>query len=486
MLHNIHKDAIILPFVMVRDEMSCSFTLTISAQKDMLETKLESEIHSKERKRETMSKQITAIIVGAGHRAILYSLYALEHPDELKIVGVADPDPIRRKKVAEMHGFGEEMCFKNAEELAARPKLADAVINGTMDRQHVPTAVPLLRAGYDMLLEKPFAISEEEVNYLYKVVKETGRKVMICHVLRYAPFYVAIKQRLLSGEIGDIINIQATEHVSYHHLAVSFVRGKWGNEEKCGAPMLLAKCCHDMDLIMWLKSGVSPKQIASFGSDFQFDPAKKPAGAGKRCLVDCQCEETCLYSAKKHYLDHPDRWAFYVWDCLENIEEPTLEDKRKSLMTDNIHGRCVWDCEHTVVDHQSVLMNFADGATATLNMIGGTAKPERNIHIIGTKGEIKGVFDDSVFTVRTIDTASEKGWNEEVVDLKIGGDKSGMTGSHGGGDLRLVEDFVHVLQGEEPSISCTTIKDSINGHLGVFCAERARKESAVIPMPDIR
>ena len=147
-----------------------------------------------------MRKQITAIIVGAGHRAILYSLYALEHPDELKIVGVADPDPIRRKKVAEMHGFGEEMCFRSAEELAARPKLADAVINGTMDRQHVPTAVPLLRAGYDMLLEKPFAISEEEVNYLYKVVKETGRKVMICHVLRYAPFYV---NQAETAERGD-------------------------------------------------------------------------------------------------------------------------------------------------------------------------------------------------------------------------------------------------------------------------------------------
>ena len=107
---------------------------------------------------------------------------------------------------------------------------------------------------------------------------------MICHVLRYAPFYVAVKERLLAGEIGDIINIQATEHVSYHHLAVSFVRGKWGNEEKCGAPMLLAKCCHDMDLIMWLKSGVAPRQVASFGSDFQFDPAKKPGSAGKRCL----------------------------------------------------------------------------------------------------------------------------------------------------------------------------------------------------------
>ena len=398
-----------------------------------------------------MAKQITAIIVGAGHRALLYSLYALQNPEKFKIVGVADPDPIRRRKTAEMHGFGEDMCFESAEALAERPRLADAVINGTMDTQHVKTAVPLLRRGYDMLLEKP----------------------------------VAVKERLLAGEIGDIINIQATEHVSYHHLAVSFVRGKWGNEEKCGAPMLLAKCCHDMDLIMWLKSGVAPRQVASFGSDFQFDPAKKPAGAGKRCLVDCGIEENCLYSAKKHYIDHPDRWSFYVWDCLEHLEKPTIEDKIQSLKTDNIHGRCVWDCEHTVVDHQSVAINFADGATATLNMIGGTAKAERNLHIIGTKGEIKGVFDDSVFTVRTIDTASESGWREEVVDLAIGGDKSGMTGSHGGGDLRLVEDFVRVLQGEQPSISCTNINDSLNGHLAVFRAEKSRRTGTVAEMPQL-
>ena len=177
-----------------------------------------------------MAKQITAIIVGAGHRALLYSLYALQNPEKFKIVGVADPDPIRRRKTAEMHGFGEDMCFESAEALAERPRLADAVINGTMDTQHVKTAVPLLRRGYDMLLEKPFAVNEDEMWELQRVAGETGRRVMICHVLRYAPFYVAVKERLLAGEIGDIINIQATEHVSYHHLAVSFVRGKWGNE----------------------------------------------------------------------------------------------------------------------------------------------------------------------------------------------------------------------------------------------------------------
>lgn len=431
-----------------------------------------------------MSKQITAIIVGAGHRALLYSSYALQHPEELKIVGVADPDPIRRGKAAQMHGFGEDMCFESAEALAARPKLADAIINGTMDTQHIPTSIPLLRRGYDMLLEKPFAVNESEIWQLQEVARQTGRKVMICHVLRYAPFYAAIKERLLSGQIGDIINIQCTEHVSYHHLAVSFVRGKWGNEEKCGAPMLLAKCCHDLDLIMWLMSGIAPKRVCSFGSDFQFDPAKKPEGAGKRCMVDCKIEADCPYSAKKHYIDHPDRWGFYVWDCLEHLESPTIEDKIQSLKTDNIHGRCMWDCEHTVVDHQSVLIDFADGATATLNMIGGASKPERNIHILGTRGEIKGVFDDSVFVVRKLDNASELGWTEETVDLKIGGDKSGMNGSHGGGDLRLVEDFVRVLQGQTPSISCTSINDSINGHLAVFRAERSRKTGKVVSMEE--
>lgn len=432
-----------------------------------------------------MSKQITAIIVGAGHRALLYSLYALQHPEDLKIIGVADPDPVRRKKVAQMHSFGEDMCFESADALSKHPKLADAIINGTMDTQHIPTSVPLLQRGYDILLEKPFAVNEEEMWRFQQAVQETGRKVMICHVLRYAPFYVAIKERLNAGEIGDIINIQVTEHVSYHHLAVSFVRGKWGNEQICGAPMLLAKCCHDMDLIMWLMSGVAPKQVASFGSDFQFDPAKKPAGAGKRCMVDCAVEEQCLYSAKKHYIDHPDRWGFYVWDCLEHLDNPTIEDKIHSLKTDNIHGRCVWDCNHTVVDHQSVLLNFANGATATLNMIGGTSKPERNIHIIGTKGEIKGVFDDSIFVVRRINNGVEQGWTEETVDLNIGGDKSGMTGSHGGGDLRLVEDFVRVLQGRQPSISCTSIHDSIYGHLSVFRAEQSRKTGSVVDIPAI-
>ena len=428
-----------------------------------------------------MAKKITAVIVGAGHRSMLYGRYASEHPDEFQIVGVADPDPVRRRRAAERFSVPGERCYESAEELAVHPQFADAVINGTMDNQHVKTAIPLLYKGYHMLLEKPFAVNEKEIWQLADAVKKTDRKVMICHVLRYAPFYASIKNEILKGTVGDIINIQLTEHVSYHHLSAAYVRGKWNNEVACGASMLLAKCCHDVDLLMWFKSGIAARRVSSFGSDFQFSPEKIPANAGTRCMADCQVEAACDYSARKLYIDHPDRWGFYVWDRLP--DNAGIEDKIRSLEEDNPHGLCAWKCGHNVVDHQSVMLEFSDGATATLNMIGGTAKAERNIHIVGTNGEIKGVFDDSIFTIRRIDHTKPDGWAEQTVDLAIGGDTSGMNGSHGGGDLRMVKDFVHVLQGEKPSVSYTGLSDSINGHLAVFLAEQARKNFRVMDFP---
>jgi predicted dehydrogenase len=173
-----------------------------------------------------MSRQVSAIIVGAGHRGIGYGSYSISHPEELKIVGVADPDDVRREKARVKFDLPAENCFRTAEELAQRPRFADAVINGTMDREHVPTTLPLLDAGYDVLLEKPICPTREELLTLLHAVRHTGRRLMIGHVLRYAPFYVAVKKRVLAGEIGEIISVNTTERVSYHHMAVAFVRGK--------------------------------------------------------------------------------------------------------------------------------------------------------------------------------------------------------------------------------------------------------------------
>ncbi len=430
------------------------------------------------------SKPVTAIIVGAGHRAFVYSELAKTNPELLKIVGVADPNPVRRKKAMDYFGFSEDMCFDSAQALAEKGRLADTVINGTMDEQHLETAIPLLNAGYDMLLEKPFAVCEEDMRQIVECAKKNNSKVMICHVLRYTPFYYAIKEKIVNGEIGDIINIQMTEHVSYHHLSTSYIRGKWANSDKCHTTMLLAKCCHDIDLMMWFMSETKPVSISSFGSKFQFKPENAPENAGTICMKDCPLVDECVYSTKRLYIDHPDRWSFYVWDALEGIENPTIEDKIALMKTDNPYARCIYKCDNNVVDHQSVLVNFASGATGTHNMVGGSAEPRRNIHIIGTKGEIFGNFEESKFTVLKINPSPDAHNEEcdvEEVDLRITGDMVGAYGGHGGGDERLAEDFVKFIKGEKPSLACTSIFDSVAGHLCVYLADKSR-ESGGLPI----
>ncbi len=423
-----------------------------------------------------MEKRLSCIIVGAGHRALNY---ANAHPDKMAVVGVADPSDLRREHAARKFDLDPSRCFRSAEDLAEQPKLADFIINGTMDHQHVPTSLPLLERGYDMLLEKPFATNEEEMWKLVETARRTGGRIAICHVLRYAPFYAAIRRQVADAVIGDIINIQATEHVSYHHMAVGYIRGKWKHTDYCQSTMLMAKSCHDLDLVAWMKTGIHPKRVCSFGSNFQFRPEKAPPGAGTRCLVDCAIEKDCRYSARKHYVDHPDRWSFYVWDSLEHMEKPTIKDKIESLKT-SPYGQCVWKTDMNVVDHQSVLIEFEDGCTATLNMVGGCSKPSRSIHLIGTHGEIQGCMEDSKFTIRHIDPRPGHEFSEQIVDLNVAGDMTGARGGHGGGDSRLVADFLDFLDGKEPSFSTTSIEDSIAGHLIGFAANRSAAEHRVI------
>ena len=416
-----------------------------------------------------MAEPLKTIIVGAGHRSLIYASLAEIKPEKMQITGLVEPNELRRKAVRERFGIPEEKCFESVEELIKVPKFADAAINGTMDSIHVSTTIPLLKAGYDVLLEKPFAVNEKEARQLYNTAKKYGRKVMICFVLRYAPFYRGIKEKILAGEIGDIINIQLSEFVSYHHMSTSHVRGKWRNSDQCGASMLLAKCCHDLDIMMWLMGGDMPVSISSFGCNKQFVRENAPENSGTRCMLDCPYVDSCLYSAKRLYIDHPDRWSFYVWADLEDKGEATLENKIRALKTDSPYGVCVYKNDNNVVDHQSVLVNFASGATGTHNMIGGASRGCRKIHITGTKGEIFGTCEDGEFTLLKIDPTPGNEYSSEIIDTEVKGD------SHGGGDLLLAEDFADYVSGKTPSVSCTSLEDSMKGHLAVFLADESRE-----------
>ncbi len=418
-------------------------------------------------------KPLEAVIVGGGHRSMNYAELSIIDPTKLKITGVADPDENRRRMIAQKFSIPAEHQFETAEALASVPKFADAVINGTMDHVHVETTIPLLKAGYDVLLEKPFAVNEKEARELVDAAKKYSRKVMVCFVLRYAPFYRKIKERIVAGEIGEILNIQTSEYVSYHHMSTSHVRGKWNNSDRCHTSMLLAKCCHDLDIMVWMMGDNKPVSVSSFGSNIQFRKENAPENSGTRCLVDCPYVDTCLYSAKRIYIDHPDRWSFYVWDKLEHLENPTIEDKKELLRT-SPYGICAYKSDNNVVDHQSVLVNFESGATGTHNMVGGSARGLRTIHITGTKGEIFGNCEDGVFTVSKINPAPGCEYDNEIVDVKIGDD------THGGGDIKLVEDFVDYVRDDKMSVSCTSIETSLLGHLVVFLADESRENDGKV------
>ncbi len=420
-----------------------------------------------------MEKQIKVVLVGAGNRAVIYAELALREPDRMKVVGLVEPDLEQMEKVREQFSVPPENCFTCLDDFLKREPFADAVINGTMDQLHVKTSIPVLEAGYDLLLEKPFAVNEEELRRLVKVANDCKRKVYICHVLRYTPFYSAIKRHLVNREIGDILSIEMCEHVNYHHMAAAYVRGKWRSPKICFAPMLLAKSCHDLDLMMWMMGDTKPKTVFSHGGDIQFQKERKPKEAGTRCMVDCPLNGTCTFSAEANYV-HTPRWQQYVMREINGEKIP--ENIAESLKTDNPYGKCVWDFERDGnVDHQAVMINFANGVTGTFTMVGGAARSERNIHIVGTKGEIKGTFEESKYILRKIAPYTRAGYEDSLIDLKVTGDMTGEQGAHGGGDRRLVSDFLKVLCGEEKPFSATEINDSTVGHLVVFAAERARK-----------
>ena len=421
---------------------------------------------------------ITAVVVGCGDRATVYVESAYELGD-FKVVAAVDPDPERRRYYHEKFGVEERSLYADMSAVLKKGKIADCVINGTMDKLHVETAVPFLEQGYDMLLEKPISTSEDGLLKIRDAARKSGSKLMICHVLRYAPFYRKAKELILSGEIGEIMHIETTERVGIYHSSVSYIRGKWNNEEECGSGMLLAKCCHDLDLISWFNNTTKPVMVSSFGGRNFFIPEKAPAGSGTRCMVDCPAEirEKCNFEAEEMYMHH-DVLPWYPWQCTgKNYQDVTEEEKRQSLLTYNPHGRCIYKTNADIVDHQALMVQFANGSTATHSMITASEVPTRKLYIKGTSGELEGGAG-GVIILRKYDKRLGCSVEQEVNVADTAADNRG----HYGGDSRLVKDFISLMHGEQPSISCTSIEDSITGHLIGFKAEESRKKGKTVKM----
>ena len=413
-------------------------------------------------------KKIT-VVVGCGDRSTTYCREGVLNFERMEVVAAVDPNPERLRYMQETFGVPKDKCYENIDQVLQQGKIADCVIDGTMDQYHFETAIPFLEQGYDMLLEKPIVNNKEDLLKIRDTAQEHGCKLMICHVLRYAPFYKKIKELLMDGAVGEIMNIQTSERVGAFHSSVSYIRGKWNSTKECNSSFLLAKCCHDIDLLCWLNNGTVPVRVSSMGGRDYFIEEKAPKGSGTRCLVDCPKEirDRCIYDVQSMYLDNC-QIPQYPWQCTgKNWQDVTEEEKLESLKTYNPHGKCIYKAGGDIVDHQNVMVEFDNGSTAvhTLNL--GAMRPGRSIWIQGTEGEIEGWVTDDYVTLRKYDRKTSC-FLEEQVKTDI---ESGIVDAHFGGDRGLVRDFCDMMDGKEVSISRTTIDDSINSHLVCYAAD---------------
>ena len=415
--------------------------------------------------------KIKVILVGAGGRGTTYVRIMKQMPEKYEVVGVADPIQSRRENIKQMHNLPDSACYNSWEEILAQPKMADLAIIGTMDEMHTAPALRAIELGYHLLLEKPAARTVGECRHIAEVAEENGLHVVVCHVLRYTVFYQTIRQLLRSGRIGEVMSVEAIERVAYWHQAHSFVRGNW-HVAADTTPMILAKCCHDMDMILWL-TGKKCERVTSFGHLSHFTAENMPQGAPERCSDACPMADKCVYNAERYYLDRFRKYGD-IWPVNVVAPEPTEEKIRAALKTGD-YGRCVYRMNNDVVDHQVLNLQLEDDVTVAFTMTAFTATGGRVMRICGTAGEIFADMERNIIRVM------EFGKEPVGIDVrKLTDDFSG----HGGGDGRMIADYLDLLEGKGMNPSLTTIARSVESHYVALAAEESRTHGGQVVVID--
>ena len=412
--------------------------------------------------------KIKVILIGAGNRGARYTDIMADMPEKYEVVAVAEPIQSRRNYIKEKHGIPEKMCFATGEELLALGKIADVAVIATMDRDHYELTMQAISLKYDLLLEKPVSPDAAECKKIADHANEMGVKVVVCHVLRYSPFFITLKEAIVEGKIGDIISINHEECVGNVHQSHSFVRGNWGNTKRSSI-MLLQKSCHDIDILQWL-IGKKCEKVQSFGSLSYFKKEYAPKGSPEYCIEGCPEAEKCPYNAVKIYLD--DKKNDWFRTTCTREAHPTDEMVEKALRTTQ-YGKCVFKCDNDVLDHQIVNLFYEYGITANFSM-NAFNKGGRFIHIMGTKGELRGAMDSSKAPITLFDFETRE---TTEIPIKTG---DGITSGHGGGDEGIVRFWYEYLVGTYGGVSISDISTSVDNHLTVFAAEKSREERIVV------
>ncbi len=386
-----------------------------------------------------------------------YTEYARLHPEELEIVAVVEPNPLRLEQYAAAFGIPAAQAFPSWEECLQRPRMADAVFLCTPDPLHYRPALAALEKGYHILLEKPIAQSWEQCNEIAARAAECGLIVGVCHVLRYHPYYRKIKTVLESGVLGEVISVCHRIEIGTERMAHSFVRGLWRKESESN-PIILSKACHDLDLIVWL-TGRKCCSMDSYGSLKWFRACNAPAGSALRCIDGCTVEPECPYSAVELY-GRQKRWLRHF----DIGEGAALETVIRKELKEGPYGRCVYRCDNDVADNQVVAMSLEGDITVDFSLNGFTREGARRTRIAGSHGELFG--DEKQLTVAPFRK------EPEVYDFS---DTYGECNFHGGADLHIVADFLKAVREGRSAHFPVRIEEALESHRIAFEIEKKRK-----------
>ncbi len=418
--------------------------------------------------------KFTVAVIGCGSRGCrVYASQLHKDPEKFEIVSLCDIDQKKLDLFGEMFNVKKENLFLDENEFF-KAKRADVLVIATQDRDHVRQAIKAIELGYDILLEKPISPLKEELLKLLEVAKNSTSKIMVCHVLRYAPGFVKIKELLNSGIIGKLIRLETIEQVSYWHQAHSFVRGNWQNEQDT-SPMIMQKCCHDLDLIQYYV-GSKCEKVYSVGDLSYFRKENQPEGASDRC-AECKYIKTCPYSAENLYVGRfkkancSQAWPYNVVD----LSVPITEESLRQAYTNNRYGQCVFACNNNVVDNQMLDMYFENGVKATHFMTAFTKAGGRVMTFHGTLGEIS--LNDPADEIR-VSVFGQDDVIIKVSELCEEDEDKGM--GHGGGDAGIYRAFYKLITGEGEAE--TSIEASIESHLIAICAEESRKTGKIVKL----
>jgi len=254
-------------------------------------------------------------------------------------------------------------------------------------------------------------------------------------------------------------------------MAHSFVRGRFRNHQ-IAAPILLAKSCHDLDLLVWLAQA-RPARVASFGRLSGYTEARAPRGAPERCTQGCPVQASCAHDAERFYLGPDDRIAA-VWPWSDVSPDPSREARRRALET-GPYGRCVYRCDNDALDHQLVAVEFEDGLTASFSVHGHAVHESRVLRITGEQGELRGVLERG--EIELFRHGSLESEHERIPGSPLG---------HFGGDALLVAHFTDVVRRNALQEVSASGREALEGHLLGFAAERAREQCRVIELAGYR